>query len=239
MGSDETVSEFQHLGVRPEFGGVQAPLPDRSGLIFGDPESSSDFLVLRRLVRAICIGRHLQDDQLAKCGVKLQCREQRAAPAEAGFTKGALYSNFAGKDDLFLQLMDRQVDARLKLMDEIGEVGRLPVHEIGLILTRAALSDRDWQLLFLDYWARAVRDPSLREGFRAHRRRLHRRITEVIDQLAVRTEGGVESELSAAEVATLVLALSNGLAIEGLVDPEHLPVDLFGDVLAAVVTQTS
>jgi AcrR family transcriptional regulator len=39
--------------------------------------------------------------------------------SEAGFTIGALYSNFAGKEELFLALADRQVEER------VAEVGAI------------------------------------------------------------------------------------------------------------------
>ena len=45
--------------------------------------------------------------------------------ATAGFTKGAVYSNFKSKDDLFLELLDDRVDRQFAVVTEIaGE--RLP-----------------------------------------------------------------------------------------------------------------
>src|SRR5271168_5606398 len=38
----------------------------------------------------------------------------------AGFTKGAVYSNFGSKDDLFFALLDAQVKARAALIEQVG-----------------------------------------------------------------------------------------------------------------------
>jgi AcrR family transcriptional regulator len=37
--------------------------------------------------------------------------------AEAGYTKGAVYSNFASKEDLFFAVYERRVDARVAEME--------------------------------------------------------------------------------------------------------------------------
>lgn len=149
--------------------------------------------------------------------------------AEAGFTKGALYRNFAGKTALFLALMDQQVNARLYLLDDLSRSGPVDPRQLGTVLTNAAMHDPDWQLLFPDYWARAVRDPLLRDGFLLHRRRLRGHITKAVTALL--GQQGTAKSLPAEHFATLALALSNGLAIEGLVDPDGL----FGEVLSTDV----
>lgn len=78
----------------------------------------------------------------------------------AGLSKGAVYSNYASKDALFLALMDQQVQARIAqtqaavgMPHDHAAVGRL----VGSALTQAFTDDRDWQLLFLDYMYRAPR----------------------------------------------------------------------------------
>src|SRR5471032_739723 len=39
--------------------------------------------------------------------------------ATAGFTKGAVYSNFKSKDDLFLALLDDRIDRQFSITSEI------------------------------------------------------------------------------------------------------------------------
>ena len=44
-----------------------------------------------------------------------------AVAAEAGYTKGAVYSNFASKEELFLAVYERRVDARVAEMEALLE----------------------------------------------------------------------------------------------------------------------
>jgi AcrR family transcriptional regulator len=146
---------------------------------------------------------------------------------EAGLTKGAVYSNFASKDELFFALLGEHVAERLGNLDLAGG------HEIGDALMNAAIDDRDWQLLFLEFWQRAMRDPAARAQFVKHRRELRRSIADAIEKRA--REAGYDLPLPAKDLATIVLALSNGLAIEHMPDPGDVPPRLFGEVLAALL----
>jgi len=153
--------------------------------------------------------------------------------AVAGFSKGAVYSNFASKDELFLALMDQQVQTRityardaLQQPHQNGLTGRV----VGDRLTAALTEDRDWQLLFLDYVQRAVRDPGVREQFTRHRRHVRQLIADAIRELADAPEAG-SAGLDADALAITILALSNGLAIERFTDPEAVPDKLLGRIL--------
>ena len=153
--------------------------------------------------------------------------------AAAGFTKGAVYSNFASKDELFLALMDAEVSARVALAQRVlaqAPTSRQAAAEIGDWLAQAAIDQPDWQLLFLEFWLRAIREPAVREQFVAHRRALRASIAEAIRQASASDQS--TSTWSADEQTVIVLALSNGLAIESLADPTGVPDGLFGRVLA-------
>src|SRR6478609_1674238 len=76
--------------------------------------------------------------------------------AAAGFTKGAVYSNFGSKDELFLALMEAEAADRVDVVENsLRETGDLAG---ALAAVGAELSRRDstWQLLFLEFWQRAV-----------------------------------------------------------------------------------
>src|ERR1700710_311798 len=90
--------------------------------------------------------------------------------AAAGFTKGAVYSNFASKDELFLALMTDEVARRV----EVVEAGVRETTDLAdaLAAVGAELSRREatWQLLYLEFWQRAVREPDVGRAFVASRR---------------------------------------------------------------------
>jgi AcrR family transcriptional regulator len=150
----------------------------------------------------------------------------------AGLTKGAIYSNFASKDELFFELLGEQV-ARRVLTFEAIEAPPAGAREVGDALMKAVVEEQDWQMLFIEFWQRAMRDPAARKQFVAHRREVRRAIAEAIEARA--TELGRPLPMPAKDLATVVLALSNGLAIEHLPDPGEAPARLFGDALEALL----
>ena len=107
----------------------------------------------------------------------------------AGLTKGAIYSNFASKDDLFFAMMKDQVLNRVEAVRTVlaassaGTDGQQALHDIGRLLTAAFTEQREWRLVFLDFWRRAVRDDDVRAQFVAHRRALRAAIADCVEQV--------------------------------------------------------
>jgi AcrR family transcriptional regulator len=153
--------------------------------------------------------------------------------ASAGFTKGAVYSNFASKDELFLALMTDQVARRVAAVEAALE--RTTDLPGALAAVGAELSRREatWQMLFLEFWHRAVRDPDVRRAFVASRRDLRARIAEVVDRFLA--DHPVRTGWDAGSLTVVLLALSNGLAVEALPDPDAVPDELLTRVLADLV----
>jgi AcrR family transcriptional regulator len=91
--------------------------------------------------------------------------------SEAGFTIGALYSNFAGKEDLFLALADRQVSERVAEVAAMGDAaeGHEPNKDAAEQLRAFLERDPEWPLLFYEFWSLSVRNPEL-QGELAKRR---------------------------------------------------------------------
>lgn len=138
-----------------------------------------------------------------------------AIAARAGFSKGAVYSNFAGKDDLFLALLDTEATA---MADSLS----------GAVAGADGSLDDDLRLLagaVVD-WARDGRAQLVFAEFRAHAANdapLARRTAEVRSSLVASVAGQVEAVVArhgarlavdAPDAATLLLALVNGLALE-------------------------
>jgi AcrR family transcriptional regulator len=152
--------------------------------------------------------------------------------AAAGFTKGAVYSSFRSKDELFLALMESEVARRV----EVVEAALRTTDDLAgaLAAVGAELSRRDtWQLLFLEFWQRAVRDADVRRAFVASRRTLRARVTAVVERFLA--ERPVRTGWDAASLTVVLLALANGLAVEALPDPDAVPDDLLTRVLADLV----
>ncbi|WP_082501694.1 TetR/AcrR family transcriptional regulator [Williamsia sp. Leaf354] len=157
----------------------------------------------------------------------------------AGFTKGAVYSNFGGKDDLFYALLHQQIDSRTDLA--VAVLADLPptvdaaIAELGARLTASIGRNREWQMLFFEYWVRAMRDPQRRAAFAEHRRAVRAQITERVEFALAQTS--VRLEIPVDQMALVILALTNGLSVEALADDEAVPATLLGEVLRGLLTR--
>ena len=159
--------------------------------------------------------------------------------AAAGLTKGAIYSSFSGKEELFYALMEERISERLALVAEVIDrqgVISDTVREIGAGLAELVHSQADWHLLFIEFWARAVRDPALREEFARHRRAARELIADALEHQAKLV--GSDLPAPADQLAIAVLALSNGIAIEQLADPDTIDPTTFGAILNLLLART-
>lgn len=148
----------------------------------------------------------------------------------AGYTKGAVYSNFAGKDALLLALLDRHLD------DQLAQVEHLATAESGAELqaTLRTASSRHMDsggafgLLMLEIWLYAARDDDIRAALAARYRRMRDRLAGMIAERA----GGSRSP---DEAATLVLALDAGLFLQHVIDPDAVTPELRSTAIADVI----
>ncbi len=156
---------------------------------------------------------------------------------EAGFSKGAVYSNFATKEDLFLTLFDQRTRQKLDL---IGDVFRKAdslegrAHEGGERLAAIIERNRDWCLLFMEFWASAARDPALRRKFAAHYEAMRTRVAIAVELQA--QELGIALAMPALDLAAGLIALGEGLMLQKLADPGRFPEGLSSSMLEMFFT---
>jgi AcrR family transcriptional regulator len=151
---------------------------------------------------------------------------------EAGFSTGALYSNFEGKEDLFLTLFERHI-AR-----QSAEITAL-VADLPSVDERARIGAQHWAqfldrepktvMLFMEFWAYAVRNPEVRTRFASR----YGRVREVMTDLIARGAEDLDVDLALPpeQLAAVVDALADGFALQKLADPESMPDDLFARAL--------
>jgi AcrR family transcriptional regulator len=154
--------------------------------------------------------------------------------AEAGFSKGALYWNFASKEDLFFALLD-ELDERLRALVTVSitaPVGDERTGELSRGLSAVLEDSRDVVLLFHEYSALAVRDPQVAERYARRNARLREQIAEAMRTRHEHLE--VPLAISAERLATALIALVDGLSIQQLTEPEAVPEDLFGQIAALI-----
>jgi AcrR family transcriptional regulator len=139
----------------------------------------------------------------------------------AGYSRGAFYSNFESKDELFLALLERQLKRESEALTEI--IGRPePANQRLLALQEffaRSGQDRDWCLLTIEFQLYAVRNPSLRGRLVALYRERNRGLIKMIER--VFNELGRPVPTTPAHLAAALIAMSEGLALRQLVEPEH------------------
>jgi AcrR family transcriptional regulator len=142
--------------------------------------------------------------------------------ATAGFSKGAVYSNFKSKDDLFLELLHDRVDRQFAVVSEALETGSHDQAEqfprIRQILrSDASPWDDSFVTLWLEFILYARRNPDAQKKLAASAQRARAQVQALIEHEYEVV--GVAPKYSAADLAEIGMALFNGLSLDRLVDP--------------------
>ncbi|HSK24019.1 MAG TPA: helix-turn-helix domain-containing protein [Egicoccus sp.] len=156
----------------------------------------------------------------------------------AGYTKGAVYSNFDSKEELFLELLDRRIEASITAMERL--LFTRPAEDRALLFTgdspEVEVVDRDWFLLETEFLLYAARNDQVRARVQARQRTIHDRVADLLRRHL--TELGVPKERLEADHFTRILtAVASGLARASLADPieaRHIG-ELMAEVGAALV----
>jgi AcrR family transcriptional regulator len=191
----------------------------------------------RRLTRA---ERKTQTrEQLLEAAARVFARKGYAGASvddiaeEAGFTVGALYSNFSGKQELFLAAFERHCDQELTLVQALLGAD-LPFEQqldaVGRQLGELDATHRQWWLLSTELWLYAQRDPAARARLAALEAKVRHVIAEALQRQAART--GHPLPVPAADLAAAMHALWQGLMRKRLVDPDAVAPEAIGTALA-------
>jgi AcrR family transcriptional regulator len=165
-----------------------------------------------------------------------------AVAEEAGFSRGAVYYNFADKEELFLELLDRRCAERAQDLralfadtdeDDVEATSR-QVRVAAANALEAMTGDPEWRALYLEFLAHAARDA----GFR---RRLSKRTGEMrgaLEEVVVeRTRAVADSlDMEPEQLAVVIDALGDGLWAQHMLHGSRaVPPDLFSKALALIV----
>ncbi len=153
--------------------------------------------------------------------------------AEAGYTRGAFYSNFESKEQLFFELLgERAYEEYTRMLDRtpenLGAREQLRWGAEALVerYSRSEREDGDWlSRLWLECLSLAARDEQFRklaEGFwKGNRATLAERIR------AEHEDRGLAPAVEPQHLASALIALDIGLFLQHLVDPEAVPLDVY------------
>jgi len=155
----------------------------------------------------------------------------------AGFTRGAIYKNFADKEDLFLAVFDRHIEKQLGAFSEEfrGEEAAafLDVSRVARLWKDVVARDPAFHALNLEFRLYAIRNPEVRERFIAQQRKTNHTVARFIADQAKAAE--FRMKVPPATLARMVGAASEGLTLAAYLDPEE-GTNLFESFLELLLT---
>lgn len=175
---------------------------------------------------------------LARRGYRAATVEEIAE--EAGYSHGAVYSNFDGKAELFLAVFEDYMAERVR---ELAESQAALADDAPIEVRARALADqwmdrlardRESMVLHMEFIAHAGTDQELAKRFGTRSSAMREAVARYITYY--QEEAGVALAMPADDLALVLRALGIGLAIESLVSPDAVRHDLYGDFVELLVS---
>src|SRR5690625_668717 len=150
----------------------------------------------------------------------------------AGYSKGAVYSNFGSKDDLFLAVFKENQNEDLKKV----EMAAMEVNTSDEFINMGEQNhqyerkeNQDWSILKLEFVLYAMRNDDVRkklapilEESRAQMRTILQSIYHVDDR---------EVSISMNDLTFLLLSLDIGIGVQSYIDEKNIPENIFSEGL--------
>jgi AcrR family transcriptional regulator len=156
--------------------------------------------------------------------------------AEAGYTTGAVYSRFGGKDELFLAVMDEHLQRRMRLYTEAALTGEDFETAHRAVMRAAAVAGRrepGWTPLLMEFWTHAARRDRLRAAVAERNQRNLDASAEL--QEAIADRHGMTLLRSPHEMQRAATAMARGLSLERQIAPDSEPEALYEDCVIALL----
>jgi len=175
---------------------------------------------------------------LLRSAAKLVCRHGMEGASvdevaqDAGYTKGAFYSNFKSKEELFLVMLDEKFGRELERIDRLlagtGEPGE-EARDAAQDFVRYIHSDPEWPRLYFEFVAYAARNEDFRQELATRHRALRARLTEIYRRWSA--DFPAEPPIPIEDIAAMTDFMGDGFILDQLVDPE-LDDELYATMLA-------
>lgn len=142
---------------------------------------------------------------------------------EAGFSKGVVYSQFGGKADLFLALLELRIEERADQNERLAAAAADGAAAMRALLTnsdRDAQAEAGWARVLVEFRCAAMRDPELNRRYSTAHARTRSLLEDLVGRVLERA--GVEPTVPARTLAEFILAFGAGLTLERAADPAAL-----------------
>lgn len=172
-------------------------------------------------------------EELIRCGFRGTSLE-RVADA-AGFSKGAVYSNFASKEELVLAVLDQRFRYRLDtLRDRLGAAPETTEARLDTFSRWWAelVTEQGWGVLIFELASHSRDKPDIRQQMADRERTIVDFVGLLIQSEADRF--GLELAMPARDLATVLVSLGSGLSFSAMLEPST-PVDVMAEVARLVL----
>lgn len=142
----------------------------------------------------------------------------------AGLTRGAFYSNFANKEELFFRLFDRHADRVVAFWTDAlagSEAAEDPLATLFEGLFQQEKDEQHWFLISAEFSLYAIRNPATAEKLAEYDRRLREQIVPFLQDFFRRA--GRKPDIDLDLLARLLTAVHEGGMMQSLVEPAKLP----------------
>lgn len=138
----------------------------------------------------------------------------------AGYTKGAVYSNFDSKEDLFLALLEARVEDTLNSVQDVMDTSAPEDRPAAFARRRDEISQwtPQWFLLEAEFELYAARNPDVRDRVAERQRKTRRAIEAALQQHI--TDLGLQPAFPVEQLARLIVAAGDGISLMALNNPE-------------------
>src|SRR3984893_4776791 len=145
------------------------------------------------------------------------------APPHAGFTKGAVYSNFNNKEGLFLALFKANYDREMDALRATLAASEVPPESrvsdfVALIREQTQQAGGSFGVLYQEFWLYAARNPEAREQLTRLEDENVREVAEILE--AEWKRQGLEPPEPAERVARIIVVLFHGIGLLRVLQPE-------------------
>ena len=162
----------------------------------------------------------------------------RRIASDAGFTKGAVYSNFGSKPDLFGQVCTERlasgerdvVDALSPILSSGGSPDEV-MRQISEKLTEILLEDAPWQVILAEFRALARHDEEIAEAYTKLQKQRIAQLVDLTTQYCVLDRVKSAEDANPRSLAVVVLSLVNVLALEHSVASAVIDQQVITDVI--------
>ncbi|TFB92398.1 TetR/AcrR family transcriptional regulator [Cryobacterium luteum] len=160
----------------------------------------------------------------------------------AGYTKGAVYSNFGSKQALFGSILNERLATLLggRFATILGDEVQLDDAALARIARRLAetlVDDGPWHLLLMELAVHAARDPQAADLYRQSRQSVRLALGAVILERADRF--GIDPAAHRVDVlAPLIMSATNIMALEGILDPHYFTSEVQARMIEALLVGT-